>query len=573
MEIETCLVPLPPQLRGAIGGRVIQIALETYGNPARWDGGCRNVGQRAPACDGRLEKLDRLQQRGEAMRRRQDHGAQQGTKLGFDALDVVVHERPEKGAFIAVRARGQVGGNLVQAVGGQQGKGALLHLGQRRCGCQLIGGEEVEYLARPLDVLGSLQPVGVHLLLCPGFGIIADGFDDLHKAAEQMVMQTLGAIVQKAEQIQIDQPRPQLGQAGGAVKVHHAGVVPNRVRGQIQQRQDTLGGDGQRAHGRFPPALAPQRSGTQIAGHAAELRNGIVALVRFEECVEGGLFSVGQVIGKQVHQPRFFGRDGLANDLLLEIGIARQRDFRGGEVLQHDPQEIGDFGAEACGPQRNVKGGLPISGLAPSIAGQIENALALLLEGAVVRDAHRGEINGETMILTNPGQIWEDIRERSDAEQPGFGLEVAQEEDEKGLEGRIGPRRQQHRLGGSQGKIHAPFLVREDGTVIQRDPIGGIKQAQAFGGYRRSATHQDVLATEPLRSHGQRSTGVLLQYTKMTQNRHFALKRAILSATLSVTAAETTPAKVRKKRRKMCLPRKDRPDGPRLSHYGHAGSL
>lgn len=93
MEIETRLVPLPSQLRGAIGGRGIQIPLETHGNPARWDDGRRDVRQRAPVCDGRLEKLDGLQQWGEAVRRRQDHGAQQGTKLGFDALDMVVQKK------------------------------------------------------------------------------------------------------------------------------------------------------------------------------------------------------------------------------------------------------------------------------------------------------------------------------------------------------------------------------------------------------------------------------------------------------------------------------------------------
>ena len=64
----------------------------------------------------------------------------------------------------------------------------------------------------------------------------------------------------------------------------------------------------------------------------------------FEERIKGQLFVVGQVICQDAHGPCFFGRDGLANDRLLDVGVAGQRDLRGGKVLQHDVQQIGYTG-------------------------------------------------------------------------------------------------------------------------------------------------------------------------------------------------------------------------------------
>ncbi|GAC1535094.1 MAG: hypothetical protein NVS2B7_03880 [Herpetosiphon sp.] len=102
-----------------------------------------------------------------------------------------------------------------------------------------------------------------------------------------------------------------------------------------------------------------------------------------------------------------------------------------------------------------------------------------LLRGAVVRDVQGVWYDDKAMMLTNPGQIGENLGE-GDAEQARLGLKIAQEQDENCLERPIGPGRQEHGFRRRQREIDLTVLVGERGPFIQGGPIRRIEEAEAI---------------------------------------------------------------------------------------------
>jgi hypothetical protein len=74
-----------------------------------------------------------------------------------------------------------------------------------------------------------------------------------------------------------------------------------------------------------------------------------------------------------------FGGDGLADNGLLDGGIARQDDALGGTVLEQDAQQILGFGADARRQEDGLVRLCSLGRVGVSIAHMRENQLTLLL--------------------------------------------------------------------------------------------------------------------------------------------------------------------------------------------------
>jgi len=183
---------------------------------------------------------------------------------------------------------------------------------------------------------------------------------------------------------------------------------------------------------------------------------------------------------KQVDQPILFRRDGFVNNLLLEIGIARQHDPLVGQILEHDPQQILGFGADVGHFGGKQKSLVPIRRQRPSIARMLQDDLALLpnripmgMAEIIEQDIGNDVVNDEGQIRTHLGQV--------NRKEALGGLEIAELEHKEGLDRAVGPGPYKAGFGGREGEIERLLLSSKGGPIIERRDISSIEQVEPFG--------------------------------------------------------------------------------------------
>ena len=230
-------------------------------------------------------------------------------KLRGQAIDMF----PLKGRFVESGILGDVVGDEIEFLSLQNGKclGLDLMEGYMRCniGCR----EQFEDLASLLQVLVALVAVLIHLVLCGLFRAIGLLSDVRKQAVDQMVMESLIAVVDKTEQIDTDGPLLQLLQPEDRVIRHQRGIVFDTFIGNLQCWQKRVGQGIQVIYLSTTLDFAFDFTGTEISGLSLELCDGVEARGILQETMSVLDVRRPQILGGDGGQPLLFMRQRLAD--------------------------------------------------------------------------------------------------------------------------------------------------------------------------------------------------------------------------------------------------------------------
>ena len=202
---------------------------------------------------------------------RQEHG----TEVAFELRRQGVYMVPVKGGFIDVGCARQIVGNAVQLVRSKYPKGVGPDLLERRRVHNPLIRKQVQHVARLLQRVVALGAGGIHALLGYRLGVLRIPSDVMDQTGDQVVMEALIAVDDKAEQIEVRGPHREPFELIDGVIADQGRIIRDAFVGNLQHREHALRqciqGLELGASLNFPFDL----TGAEIFGVVLELRDGI----------------------------------------------------------------------------------------------------------------------------------------------------------------------------------------------------------------------------------------------------------------------------------------------------------
>ena len=192
-----------------------------------------------------LEGLDhgrqRFQQpgvgRGSLQRKKPQQWPQVAFDLAHDGIDLAPLER----ALVDGALAGQVQAQLAQPLRRQQGVGLLAHLGKARLPVDTGIHEQRQHLRALFDILAGLELEPVDGLLGGRIDLLDVAPHQGTEGAEQIVVEPLVAVVDEAQQVQMDRLAVHPLELVDGVELDQRGVVAHALGGELDLRDDALG--------------------------------------------------------------------------------------------------------------------------------------------------------------------------------------------------------------------------------------------------------------------------------------------------------------------------------------------
>ncbi len=370
-----------------------------------------------------LQKMHGLQQGVECSWRGEINCQQNGPQMALELMGQGIDVVPVKGGFVEAGVRGDLVGDAVHLPTLQNRKSSGLDGLEGNVFPDAAVGEELQHLPCFLHVLIALDLVRIHPVLGDAPRLIDITPDVVDEAVEQIVVQPLIAVVDKAEQVDLNDLLLQLLQPEDGVVGHQRGVVLDALIGDVQVGQHPLGQVIQGADLLATLDFPFDFTEAEIFGLALEQRDLIQPLWIVHQTHKSLATRRFQMRAYDGNQPVLLMRHRLADGILQEA-VSGRNDALLGQVLHEFTKDIDRFAGDL--------GRLPGFGLqllsflgsAESILAEFKDQTSLLVP-CDLRDLKLGKLEVRKILSLNVSGILFDLVEIK-GEKQLLGFEVTQ---------------------------------------------------------------------------------------------------------------------------------------------------
>src|SRR6266850_2094956 len=166
---------------------------------------------------------------------------QNGTEVTIKLRSQDLNLFPLQGYLVEVDVRREVIGNVLQLGARENSKCSGLYVTKRGLGCNVGVREEFEHLPGFGEVLAAFKSVCRDARLRFFLSVVHIASDMVQQTMEQMIMQTLIAVKDKAQEIERHRPRLHAFQLVDRVIAHQGSIVRDAFVGDGQLRKNALG--------------------------------------------------------------------------------------------------------------------------------------------------------------------------------------------------------------------------------------------------------------------------------------------------------------------------------------------